>query len=154
MLCLYLQAGSERLAVPASAVVEVIPRVRFHPVAGAPPWLAGVFRFRGAVTPVIDLHQVATSEACPVRLSTRIAIVHDPSGSGARALGLLAERVTDLKPLTISGPAFSARPIAGGLDLGPLVADPEGVIRLPDLGRLVAAAQGVAQREMIGGTAT
>jgi chemotaxis-related protein WspB len=128
------------MAVPASAVVEVVPAVRLHPLVGAPPWVAGVFRYRGTVTPVLDLHRVATGEACPIRLSSRVVIVHDVTGAEPRPLGQLAERIADLKPQAVSGPAFSPGLPAGGPELGPLVADSEGVVRLPDLTRLVPAA--------------
>lgn len=137
MLCLFVRAGSERLAVPAAAVVEVVPAVRLHPPADGPPWVAGVFRFRGAVTPVIDLPRVTTGIPCPLRLSTRVVIL---GAAGGRPFGLLAEQVTDLKPLAAVGPAYQTPPAPGRPDLGPLVADADGVVRLPDPARLAALA--------------
>ena len=135
MLSLFVRAGAERLAVPAAAVVEVVPAVRLHRPAGASAWVAGVLRFRGEVVPVLDLNRLATGEPCPERLSTRILILETDVAGTRRRLGLLAERVTDLKPLELVGPAYSAPP-AGGPDLGPLAADADGVVRLPDVARL------------------
>jgi chemotaxis-related protein WspB len=140
MLCLFIHAGGERLAVPAAAVTEVVPGVALHPLTGGPPWVAGVFRFRGAVTPVLDLHRLATGQPCPVKLSTRIVVLDHPTPDGPRSVGLLAERVSELKPLATTGPAYAAGSAADGPDLGPLLADADGVVRVPDLGRLVPRA--------------
>ena len=139
MLCLFVRAGAERLAIPAAAVAEVVPAVPLHPAAGAPPWVAGVFRFRGAVAPVLDLHRLATGGPCPARLGARIVVVHYPTRDGPRLLGLLSERVTDLKPIA-TGPGYAPAPSADTPDLGPLVADADGMVRLTDVGRLVPLA--------------
>jgi chemotaxis-related protein WspB len=136
MLCLFLRAGPERLAVPAAAVAEVTPAVPLHPVVGADPRVAGAFRFRGTVTPVLDLCRLATGDGCPTRLSTRIVVVR--RAGDPRPVGLLVERVLDLKPLTVAGSPFAPAD-AGGLDLGPLETDTDGLVRLPDVNRLVPA---------------
>ena len=36
-------------------MAEVLPRLPLKPIAQAPHWVAGVFAYRGAVVPVIDL---------------------------------------------------------------------------------------------------
>ena len=140
VLCLFLHTGAERLAIPAAAVVEVVPAVRLHPLPGGPPWVAGVFRFRGTVTPVVDLHRLATGEPCPMRLNTRIVVVNHTGPDGTKPLGLLSERVSDLRSLATTGQPYAPAVAGGGPELGPLVADAEGMVRLPDLGRLVPAA--------------
>lgn len=140
MLCLYLNAGSERLAIPASRVLEVVPAVRLHRPAGVPDWVAGVFRYRGAVTPVIDLPRLASGSTGTARLRTRIVLVEYPTPDGPRPLGLLAERVTDLGELNTSGAEYAPVAVGDGPDLGPMVADAEGVVRLPTVERLVPLA--------------
>lgn len=140
MLCLFLRAGTERMAVQAAAVLEVVPAVKLHPASGAPPWVAGVFRYRGVITPVIDLPRLATGKPCTLRLSTRIVLIEYPTLDGPRPLGLLAEQVTDLRELTVTGPEYSPASAGDGPDLGPMVADAEGVVRLPTVGRLVPPA--------------
>jgi len=139
VLYLYLTAGAERLAVPVTGVLEVVPAVRLHRPAGAPDWIAGVFRYRGAVTPVIDLPRLAAGSTGAVRLSTRIVLVEFPTPGGPRPLGLLAERVTDLGELTPAGAEYAPATAGDGPDLGPMVADSEGVVRLPAVERLVPA---------------
>ncbi len=140
MLCLIVCAGAERVALQAASVLEVVPAVTLHHPAGTPTWIAGVFRFRGVVTPVIDLHHLAVGGACPVRLSTRIVVVEYPTIDGPRPLGLLAERVTDLRELITTGPGYLPAPDANSPDLGPLVAEADGVVRMASIGRLVPPA--------------
>jgi chemotaxis-related protein WspB len=139
VLCLFVRAGAERLAIPAAAVAEVVPAVSLHPAAGAPPWVAGVFRFRGAIAPVLDLHRLAAGGPCPARLGARIVVVHHAGRGCPRPLGLLAEQVTELKPLA-AGPGYAPAPPADAPDLGPLVADADGMVRLTDVSRLVPLA--------------
>ena len=134
-MCLYLRAGAERLAIPASAVIEVIPSVSLHHPAGLPDWVAGVLRYRGTVTPDIDLPRLAAGISCEPKLSTRIVLVDYPVGGTMRPLGLLAESVTELGELGTIGPEFA--PTGAGPDLGPMVANAEGVVRLTRLDRLV-----------------
>jgi chemotaxis-related protein WspB len=54
-LFLVFRIGSERYALQATEVAEVLPRLPLKPIAQAPHWVAGVFAYRGAVVPVIDL---------------------------------------------------------------------------------------------------
>ena len=126
--------------MPASSVVEVVPAVQLHPAPGGPPWLAGLFRFRGSVTPVLDLHRLIEGTPCPVRLSTRIVVIEAQVNNGPKHLGLLAERVTDLKTLATIGAGYKFGQVATGPDLGPIVADAEGVVRIPDISKLVPLA--------------
>lgn len=128
------------MAVQAASVLEVIPSVQLQRPVDAPVWVAGVFRFRGVVTPVIDLHHLSTGIACPARLSTRIVLIEYPTLDGPRPLGLLAEQVTDLRPLVVTGSKYSPGTPGDGPDLGPMVADAEGVVRLPTVGRLIPSA--------------
>ena len=83
MLGLVFQVGPDKVAVDVRRVREVVPRVRLTAVHGAPPWIAGVFVYRGRVVPVVDLHALAGVGECPMHLSSRIAglIQHAPSGT-------------------------------------------------------------------------
>jgi chemotaxis-related protein WspB len=115
------------------SVVEVVPAVRLHPLAGGPAWVAGVFGYRGAVTPVIDLHRLVTGDPCPAKLHARIVVVGNPR------LGLLVEKVGGLKELAAAAGYAPGTP-GDRPDLGPLVADADGVVRRLDLARLVPLA--------------
>ncbi|GAB4243234.1 MAG: chemotaxis protein CheW [Candidatus Methylacidiphilales bacterium] len=100
MLALLFSLGSERYALEAKAVVEVLPAVPLRPLPQAPPFVSGVFAHRDHVVPVVDLRQLIRQEPCLRRLSSRIILVRCPLDSGANPLlGLMAEQVTDAVPL-------------------------------------------------------
>ena len=96
MIYLLFSIGQDRYAVASSDVVEVVPRVELWRVPKAPDYVAGVFRYRGRLVPVIDLCQFMQNEPCPDRLSTRILLTHCSGDDGAACIiGLMVERVTD-----------------------------------------------------------
>lgn len=132
MLALTFQVGADRVAVDVRRVREVVPRVRLTP-AGGPPWVAGVFVYRGQVVPVVDLHRLTGAGECPPHLSSRILLVPYPAGADA-LVGLLATQVADIRDVPPAPPAADATaPV-----LGPAVADGTGVLRLLDPDRLLA----------------
>jgi chemotaxis-related protein WspB len=135
MLVLTFQVGPDAVGLDIRRVREVIPRVRLRPLTGGPGWLAGVFVYRGRVIPVVDLPRLAGHGECPPHLSSRIVLV--PVGDD-RLIGLLAGQVADLRDVNVTGPSLPS-PAGGGVDLGPVVADGPGVIRLLDPDRLLPA---------------
>jgi chemotaxis-related protein WspB len=58
MLFLLFQLGSERYALDASRVVEVVPLLCLQRLPQAPPGVAGVFNYRGQPVPAVDLSQL------------------------------------------------------------------------------------------------
>jgi chemotaxis-related protein WspB len=124
MLLLRFTAGTNRYAVDALRVVEVIPRVDLRQIPHAPEYFAGFLRYRGRVAPVIDLGSFLGASPCRERLSTRIILVKAAPGNDNDSkqgrlesaehatrvnsnqapdqdlLGLLAEEVCDLTRAT------------------------------------------------------
>jgi len=63
----------------------------------APIGVAGVFNYRGAPVPVVDLNEMMLGEPAARRLSTRIILVKYPLDAlHPRALGLIAEHATNM----------------------------------------------------------
>jgi chemotaxis-related protein WspB len=95
LLC--FQAGDQRYALDTQCVVEIVPRVAVRPIAHAPACVAGVFRYRGGVVPVVDLTALLLERPSGTRMSTRIILVELPPDNGdtPRVVGLIAERVVD-----------------------------------------------------------
>jgi chemotaxis-related protein WspB len=130
MLFLLFQIGKERYCLDVSRVVEVVPMVRFESIPHAPPYVAGLFNYRGAVVPVIDLAALLRDEPCRPLLSTRIILV-DYAGSHRErhTLGLLAERVTE----TVSCREEEFRPsgieVEGSRFLGDVIFTDDGMIQ-------------------------
>ncbi|MVV50350.1 purine-binding chemotaxis protein CheW [Pseudomonas sp. PB120] len=137
-LFLQFRIGSERYALQAVEVAEVLPRLPLKPIAHAPHWVAGVFAYRGAVVPVIDLCELMFGHPAQVRTSTRLVLVNYRSDAAAQVqlLGLILEQATD----TLRCDPADFRPY--GLDnrqapyLGPVREDAQGLlqwVRVADL---------------------
>lgn len=96
-LFLLFRIGSERYALRATEVAEVLPRLPLKPIARAPQWVSGVFAYRGAVVPVIDLSALTFGQPAEARTSTRLVLVHyRPNATqSAQWLGLILEQATD-----------------------------------------------------------
>jgi chemotaxis-related protein WspB len=137
MLALVFQIGSHRFACDARRVKEVVPRVHLQTMACSPSWLAGVFVYRGRIVPVIDLHRLIGAGECPPHLSSRIILVPYPVADSGSLVGLLAAHVNDLCDLTPHSEPTPHLGLDGGPDLGPVLADGQGVLRLLDLDRLL-----------------
>ncbi|MCW8276910.1 purine-binding chemotaxis protein CheW [Pseudomonas sp. PCH199] len=137
-LFLVFRIGSERYALQAIEVAEVLPRLPLKPIAHAPHWVAGVFGWRGAVVPVIDLSALTFGTPAQARTSTRLVLVNyrpDESSQG-QLLGLILEQATD----TLRCDPAQFQPY--GLDnrqapyLGPVRKDEQGLlqwVRVADL---------------------
>ncbi|VVN95690.1 chemotaxis protein CheW [Pseudomonas fluorescens] len=137
-LFLLFRIGNDRYALQAIEVAEVLPRLPLKPIAKAPSWVAGVFAYRGAVVPVIDLSALTFGQPARARTSTRLVLVHyrvDASLPG-QLLGLILEQATD----TLRCDPADFQPY--GLDnrqapyLGPVREDQQGLlqwIRVADL---------------------
>ena len=70
--------------------------VVFRRIPHTPPYVPGVFSYRGTIVPVVDLSALLNGQPCRPLLSTRIILV-DYVGADRthHILGLLAERVTE-----------------------------------------------------------
>jgi len=121
--------GNDRYALDTSHIVEVVPRIELWQIPKAPLYVAGLFRYRGRLVPVLDLCQLMQGQPCPVRLSTRILLVHYPGEEGLpQILGLMVERVTDT--LTSHDVSFAPAGIAAddAPYLGEVATDEHGMI--------------------------
>ncbi|MFJ2323801.1 chemotaxis protein CheW [Pseudomonas sp. NPDC087817] len=130
-LFLLFRIGSERYALRATEVAEVLPRLPLKPIARAPHWVAGVFAYRGAVVPVIDLSALTFGQPAEARTSTRLVLVHyrPDETQPAQWLGLILEQATD----TLRCHPQEFQPY--GLDnreapyLGPVREDAQGLVQ-------------------------
>ena len=138
MLVLTFQVGDDRLALDIRRVREVVPRVRLERGAGSPPWLAGMFVYRGRPVPVLDLHRLLGAGECPPHLSSRIILVPLGAEGGPETLvGLLAAQVADIREVQPSGQALPGLHAAGQPDLGLTLVEDGGILHLLDLDRLL-----------------
>ena len=129
MLAIAFQVGEHALALPASRVVELLPRRALHPIALAPEGVIGLLPFRGTLVPVVDLCRLALGrDSLPLR-SSRLIVLSLPHGDGQRLIGLLAENVLDLVTL---GDTITGLPVSGAPWLGEHLANSPGMPQLVD----------------------
>lgn len=130
-LFLVFRIGSERYALQAIEVTEVLPRLPLKPIPHAPVWVAGVFAYRGAVVPVIDLSALTFGTPAQARTSTRLVLVNyrPDETTESQLLGLILEQATD----TLRCDPADFQPY--GLDnrqapyLGPVRKDEQGLLQ-------------------------
>ena len=118
---LLFEAAGQRYALEAADIVEVIPAVHLRSLPGVPAYVAGVFRYRGVIVPVIDLSQLIGNTPAAARLSTRIILTRHVGANGqVHILGLRADKATDIMASDASAPMPSGvvaaeAPYLGGL---------------------------------------
>ncbi len=140
MLFLLFQLGSDRYALPAGEVAEVLPLVALKGLPGAPTGVAGLIDYRGTAVPVVDLCALALGRPAAHRVSTRVLMVKYPHARGdVRLLGVIAERATE----TIARAPADFQPTGVASEktryLGPVAHDARGLIQRVEIGALLTA---------------
>jgi chemotaxis-related protein WspB len=140
MLVLTFRVAEVPYAVSVRQVVEVVPRVALRAVPHAPVYLAGLLRYRGGAVPVIDLGLLMGDAACEDRLDTRIILVDGGvhGGAGLGFLGLIAERVDDVRPVDELKRAVAGLEIEKAPYLGPVYEADDGLIQLIEPAKILA----------------
>jgi chemotaxis-related protein WspB len=141
MLLLQFQAGNDRYGLDVQRVIEVVPLVCFRPLPHADPCVAGLFNYRGAMVPVIDLTALLTGTPSRPLFSTRIILVNYPDHDGGqRILGLVAERITETVPCKAEDLQPAGIAVTGAPYLGDLFIHPEGTIQRVEIESLLPPA--------------
>ena len=133
MLVLTFRVAGLPYGVAVGRVVEVVPRVPLRALPHAPGHLAGLLRYRGDAIPVVDLGLLMGGTAAPDRLDTRIVLVD--AGGGAR-LGLIAERVEDVREVDESRRASGGADVADAPYLGAVYEVDGGLLQLVEPSRV------------------
>lgn len=137
MLLLTFRLAESLYAIAAEQVVEVVPRVDLRAIPHAPPFLAGLFSYRGTVVPVVDLGLLLGSEACRPQLDTRIILADEIGGRDGRRIGLIAEHVCDVRFVRDDQVVFPSMRLEEAPYLGPVVQTDEGLLQLISAGRVL-----------------
>jgi chemotaxis-related protein WspB len=137
MLVLMCEAAGDRFAVAARNVVEVIARPRLEPLAGKPDWFAGVFAYRGRVTPVIDLRRLVAAGSDSPRWSNRIVLVRAAeSADPEQHVGLLVDRAA-AEQLEDDATTAKAPRTSQILPWGPTRLDDRGMVCMLELANVL-----------------
>jgi chemotaxis-related protein WspB len=141
MLFLLFELGNDRYALDVRQIVEVLPLVEVKQIPRAPQAVTGLFAYRGALIPVIDLSQLTLGRPAARRLSTRIVLVHYPDDSGhPHLLGLIAEKATQAARHETSDFVASGVANPGASSLGPaapVINDARGLLQWIDVRTLL-----------------
>jgi len=138
VLLLLFSAGGPLYAMESKDVVEVIPRVALRPAVNLQGYVSGLFNYRGAVVPVIDLCFLIQGRPSCQNLSSRIIMVTPADELGKdQYIGLLSEGVTDTlsRPLSAfqnTGLNTKSKPYLGGMTL-----DERGMVQILHLSMLM-----------------
>jgi len=137
MLMLLFYVRDDLYALDSAQVVEVIPRVLLRKVHHAPDYVAGLFNYRGAIVPVLDLCHLIQGNPSRSHLSTRIIMVSYPrQGNQVQYLGLMAERVTETLNKPDNELVRPGLPVNNAPYLGSMVMDEKGMIQCIQLEQL------------------
>jgi chemotaxis-related protein WspB len=138
VLFLVFKLGTDRYALEASQITEVLPVIDIRSVPHSPEGVAGFFDFRGVPVPVLDLSTLVLGRASDRCLSTRLVIVGYPDAAGERrSLGLIAEKAT--RTVDVPAADFLDSGIAHDRAwyLGPVASDAEGLLQWIDVSQLL-----------------
>jgi chemotaxis-related protein WspB len=134
MLMLLFHIGNNLYSIESSHVVEVIPRVAYREVHHVPNYVAGLFNYRGAIVPVIDLCHLIRGTPSQANLSTRVMIVSYPCQDNTlQYIGLMAEQVIKTAKKSASDFLKSGIQTSEARYLGDMIMDEKGMIQNIDL---------------------
>lgn len=136
MMVLMFRVAGVDYGAAVKRVVEVVPRVALRALPRAPGHLAGLLRYRGGVVPVVDLGRLMGGEACGERLDTRIILL-EAGRAGGGMVGLVAERVDDVRSVDESRRAVAGLEIGGAPYLGAVFETDDGLLQLIEPGRVL-----------------
>jgi chemotaxis-related protein WspB len=140
MLFLLFYLGSDRYAIEASKIVEILPLIAIKKVLRSRPGIIGLINYHGALVPVIDLAELALGCSAPPRLSTRIILARCSDEDGKlRLLALVAEKATETmrcepEDFVSSGVTDQQAPY-----LGPIAMGPRGFVQRIEVSKLLPA---------------
>lgn len=112
---------SERFAIPAGTVQEIVRAVAIAALPGAPSVVEGVINFRGRIVPVVDPRHRFGMPEVPLH-PDQIFIV---ATAGPRLVALWVDRATELTTIPLDAIDHAA-------DVAPTAPYITGVARLPD----------------------
>ncbi|MGH7589840.1 MAG: chemotaxis protein CheW [Gemmatimonadales bacterium] len=131
---LVFEVAGRRLALPASALHEVVRAVAITPLPKAPPIVEGVVNVRGTLVPALDIRQRFGLPGVPVAPGQHLLIAR----AGSRTVALRVDRALDLIAVDKSAIASAARVAPGAEYVAGIAKLPDGVLVIHDLERFLS----------------
>lgn len=137
MLILLFYLGDAMYGINCEKIREICPLVKLEKIPHAPEYFAGLFKYRGAIVPVIDLRRLIQDKPCDMRLSTRIILVDFQNEKGTSyVVGFMAERVTETVRQSKEAFVSSGVNLGGAPFLGGILMENDHMVQIIDLDRL------------------
>ena len=96
MLYLLFDIDNKTYSMDVKDIVEIVPLVNLDKIPNTHEAIAGIFNYRGQITPVIDLSMLICSRPCQKFISTRIIVINFFAADKTyHKIGLMAERVIE-----------------------------------------------------------
>lgn len=118
------------MAIDAKSIVEVLPPVSCRPVPGVPPWVRGLFVYRGALVPLVDAASLLSANRVQDRLANRVIVIRMVAPV-EWPIGLWVESVLEVDRIDFgvpgSHPGFATE---AGRFLGPVARTRWGQVQL------------------------
>ena len=141
MQLLTFTVAGEPYAIEARRVVEVLPLVPARPIPSTPPYVHGVFTYRGGIVPLVDMARRLADRPLAERLSTRVIVVDyaPPGGGRPGRLGLVAENVIAIVDANRAETALPALELETAPFLGRILRIDGRTVQVVEVDRLLPA---------------
>jgi purine-binding chemotaxis protein CheW len=117
------------IAVPVTAVQEVVRAVAVSPLPDVPPFVEGVINARGTLVPVFDLRRRFGLPPTPPTLHHHFVLAF----AGSRLAALRVDRALDLVQVAESELSPPEELVGGGRHVASIARLPDGVLVIQDL---------------------
>ena len=141
MLYLFFSLGNERYALSSGSVRQIVPNVRVRPMSRSPAWIRGLLNYHESVVPVIDLSTLLEGQPVSDALGSRIILIERLGADGEGLIGLLAEKVLEVHPISDDEIRSSGVESSGASGLGRVIIRHGEMIHLVEFDDLLSDEQ-------------
>lgn len=97
MIIFYI--GSDCYCCSCDAMIEIVPKIPLKQIPQMPNYFSGLLNYGGESVPVIDLSSIIIGTPCHSYMHTRIMLIKNPLGGPLKILGVLAEKVNEIREM-------------------------------------------------------
>lgn len=134
------ELATNRYALSAKSVRELVRAVSIAPLPNAPPIIEGVINVRGALVPVLDIRKRFGLPALENAPSHHLILAE----AGGRTVALRVDRANELVTVAAADIVPADQTIAGVGIVSGLARMPDGVLVIHDLERFLSLAEAKA----------
>lgn len=134
MALLVFFLGSERFAVIAGVVQEIVRAVAVAALPRAPAIVEGAINFHGTIVPVLDIRHRFRLPSVPLHPDQHFIIAQ----TGPRLMALRVDRATEILEVDESTVEPASRSVPGAEYVGGIAKLPDGLLVIHDLERFLS----------------